>query len=186
MIIPEIQTQTEPDTAPSPRHRKRLGRPTMGLDHLNKLDGTADAKTRARLILETLTGERSIPDAAEQLGIKEARFHVIRDEALQAIVKALESRTPGRKPKPAPTAKDLRIAELEAALQDMGDKLHAARIREKLALTLPHVFAERSETATTSGKKTTDRETSKRKPQASPRGKPRKKKGAHRLRPKKH
>lgn len=66
---------------------------------IDGLDGSTQAKAKLKMIVETLAGDRTIPDAGEILNLGESRFHVIRQEALQAALAAMEPKPIGRPPK---------------------------------------------------------------------------------------
>jgi hypothetical protein len=118
---------------------KRRGRPGLGVRHADALDGSGDAKERLALILETVTGERSVADAAAALDVSEAHFHRLRERALQGAVQALEPRPSGR-PAAVVDAKEERIVELEEALAMRDIELRAAQLREEIALVMPHLY----------------------------------------------
>jgi len=52
-----------------------MGRPNKGIDHIDNCDGSRLSKRRIKLILLTITGELSVQDACEKLGIQRAREH---------------------------------------------------------------------------------------------------------------
>lgn len=56
-----------------------------------------EARKRATVILETMTGLRSTQEAAEALGVAPARYYQLETYALQGMVEALEPRQRGRK-----------------------------------------------------------------------------------------
>jgi hypothetical protein len=60
---------------------------------------------------------------------------------LIAALKALEPATPGR-PSRAPSPEQVQIDELKEQLRHKELELQAARVREELALVLPHVNAD--------------------------------------------
>src|SRR5262249_10979586 len=64
---------------------------------------------------------------------------------LQAALSWLEPRSCGRPPRSTSerTDKDARVVELETALRDLRVDLRAARIREEIALVLPHLVERR-------------------------------------------
>ena len=80
---------------------QRLGRKPLTTEHVNTLAGSSRAKDRLRVILETLRGELTIPDACSLLGIGEAQFHHLRHTWLQEAVELLEPRRVGRPPRAA-------------------------------------------------------------------------------------
>lgn len=109
---------------------------TSGADLVNGLDGSEHAKRWCRSILETLSGETTVVDAAKGLDCNEAYFYRIRGRALQAMVQDLEPRRTG--PKPAePDPKAERISELEDELRHAKAILEAASARVSLTLALP-------------------------------------------------
>lgn len=88
------------------------------------------------MILRTLTGELTIAEASEQLGIKQARFNDIRRQALKAAVADLEPRRPGRPAKqPDPQAEEL--ATLQSRVVELEQELKVSEVRTELALALP-------------------------------------------------
>ena len=90
------------------------GRPPAGPRIVEKLEAAPQAKRRLRTILETITGESTISDASARLGIRPARFYVIRDQAMQAAAERLLPRPSGR-PRKQLTSEERRIREDPAA-----------------------------------------------------------------------
>ena len=116
------------------------GRPTDGPNHVDRLTGPDDRKHRLRVILETLSGRKTVKQASAELGISEARFHVLRREALQAALDGLEPRHAGR-PREADAAEaagDPRA--LREEIEDLRGQLHAAEVRTEIGLTMPHLL----------------------------------------------
>ena len=104
------------------------------------LGGSAEAKRRLALILETLAGQQTVRGAARLLGLGARRFHILRRQFLRESVDRLEPRAPGRPGRELAVA-DERIAALEAELQRLRIELQAAQIREEIALAMPQVVA---------------------------------------------
>jgi transposase-like protein len=127
----------------------RRGRKPSGAQLVDRLAGSAHAKGRLKIILETLSGQKPIPQACAELGIQESMFHKMRCQMLQTAVDRLEPRPAGRKPQ-LTTTEAQRIAELEAELTQTRVDLKAAEIRRELAETLPRLGRGREP-----GKKTT-------------------------------
>jgi hypothetical protein len=77
--------------------------------------GSKDAKRMAALILETLAGLRSAPEASEAMGIALARYYVLEARALEAIIQAMEPRPRGRPRTPEAELERLRadVSRLE-------------------------------------------------------------------------
>ena len=63
----------------------RRGRKPTGTNLLEHLEGSERAKARLKAILETLSGERSIPEVCEELGIQESMFHRVTDASKLAL-----------------------------------------------------------------------------------------------------
>jgi transposase-like protein len=128
------------------------GRHPSGPEYVDQLQGSALAKERLRIVLQTLAGEYRVQEACQLLGICEQRFDQLRRQALQAAVHGLESKPSGRPRHEESVGPDdvialrQRLAELEAELQ-------ASRVREEIALVLPRVGSHPSDTE----KKTTPR-----------------------------
>ena len=146
------------------------GRRPAGPEYVDQLDGSTLARERLKVVLQTLAGQCRVAEACERLGICEQRFHQIREEALQAAVAALEPRPAGRPPQSATTP-----APSQALLEQVEHlevQLHASRVREEIALTLPQHAAAKQE-LTEPEKKTRRRR--QRKKRASQRSRPAKK-----------
>ena len=134
----------------------RRGRKPTGTNLLEHLEGSERAKARLKAILETLSGERSIPEVCEELGIQESMFHRVRSEVLQTALDRLEPRPLGRPRRQVPE-QDLRMAELEEESLRLHMELKAAEIRRELAENLPRLGKPQTDSATGPGKKTTAR-----------------------------
>jgi hypothetical protein len=116
-----------------------MARPPKGVDHVDKLDGSAEAKKRVKTILETIAGEKSVAEACEALGVSEARFHELREEILAAAVEGAEPGRAGRPPK-IESANGDEIKKLQAELQELRIELQASRVREEVAIAMPHLL----------------------------------------------
>jgi transposase len=113
------------------------GRPPMGAEIVEHLSGSSQAKQRLAVILRTLAGEISVPQACQELGVGETRFHELRNETLQHALDDLEAKPRGRPPS---AQEDARVAELQQQILTLKTDLRAAQIREELATMLPHVM----------------------------------------------
>ncbi len=114
-----------------------MGRRTMGFAHVEGTDGSAEAKRRVRLVLETLSGERGVEEACAELGVSPARFAVLREAALQGSVSALEPKAPGR---PAAAPQDPEVETLRKENRELRRDVEVARIREEIAIAMPHLL----------------------------------------------
>ena len=115
------------------------GRKPTGPDLADRLEGPDESKRRLKAILETISGNRTIADAAAEIGVGEARFHELRNEVLQAALAALEPRPAGR-PARERTEADPRVVELESQIRELDLEVKASHVREQLALHMPHVL----------------------------------------------
>src|SRR5262249_56597818 len=75
------------------------GRRPAGPELAGRLEGSAQARRRMRVVLETIAGVRRVQEACAELGICEQRFETIRAEAIRAGIAALEARPVGRPPR---------------------------------------------------------------------------------------
>jgi len=130
------------------------GRYPAGPEYLDHLEGSAEAKRRAKVILQTLMGELRILEACQLLGICEQRFHQLREAMLQAALARLEARPAGRPRRPAEPAE---VAALREQLADQQLQLRVAQVREEIALVLPQGTQPGVEAGVTVEKKTTQR-----------------------------
>jgi len=113
------------------------GRPPLGSQLVERLEGTPQAKDRLRAVLQTLSGEASIPQACQELGIGESRFHEMRSELLQSMLENLEGRPRGRPP--SDLGADARVQQLQQQVLALTADLRASQIREELAIMLPRL-----------------------------------------------
>lgn len=116
-----------------------MARPPAGPKHARKLDLSEIAKKRTEVILENLAGQKTVDEACEELGIKRAYFHQLRDRFLMEGGQGLEPGVPGR-PRRRTDPKDEKIAELETKLAQTEVELRAAEIRAELAVAMPQVL----------------------------------------------
>jgi hypothetical protein len=115
------------------------GRTPWGPEYVEQLAGSAEAKRRAKIILETVTGQLRVQEACQALGLSEQRFGQLRQEMLQAAVASLEAQTAGR---PRRAEESPEVAALREQLAALHDQLRAAQVREEIALTMPEVRQE--------------------------------------------
>jgi transposase-like protein len=105
---------------------------------LDRLEGSSHAKQRLQVILETLSGQRTIPDACEELGIQDSMFHKMRGQVLQTALDRLEPRPLGR-PAQVPSPAEEHVTELERQIEHLQIALKAAEVRRDLAERLPRL-----------------------------------------------
>jgi hypothetical protein len=112
------------------------GRYPSGPEYVEHLEGSEKAKERLRVILETMMGKWRVGEACDRLGICEQRFRQLRQELLQAALECLEGLPAGRPRQPEESQE---TAELRQQLEALKRDLHVTRVREEIALGLPHV-----------------------------------------------
>ena len=115
------------------------GRPPERLRHVDRLEGPGELKQRLRVILETLTGDRAVADACEQLEVCEARFHALRKDALEGALAGISPGRAGRPRKEEPSPPG-RVSELEEEVMVLKDDLERANLRADLALAMPDLM----------------------------------------------
>jgi hypothetical protein len=118
------------------------GRPGLGPKIVERLDGPDQTKLRLKVLLENLAGSCSVLEACQRLGISQARLHQLRSSMLQAAMQTLQPRPAGR-PAAVPDSTSEHIADLQRQLQHLRIELHAAQLREEIALAMPHLLRPR-------------------------------------------
>jgi len=102
------------------------------------MEGSEQARRRLRVMLETISGQKRIAEACEELGIGEAQFHKLRQKMLKGALAMLEPSAAGRPP--ATNAdEDERIAGMQEENRQLRIELRVAQIREEVALLMPHL-----------------------------------------------
>lgn len=116
-----------------------MARRPAGPKMIENVDGSGEAKRRAQVILETISGHRSVADACAALGVGEARFHELRARLLEAGVEAMEPGPVGR-PLKVPPAEADEVRRLKDEIRELRIDLQAARVREEIAAVMPEVL----------------------------------------------
>jgi hypothetical protein len=115
----------------------KTGRPPKGGGLIDRMEGSEEAKRRAKAIVSAMAGELTVREACDQLGVGEARYFQLRDRFLMEGITGLEPR-PGGRPRKEPDA-DAPMKALEARIARLELELKAARLREEIALVLPRL-----------------------------------------------
>jgi hypothetical protein len=110
---------------------------------VNRLDASEHARQRVRLVLGTIAGTTSIIDAALALGVSESAFHKIREQVLQGALGAAEPKPIGRPPTAVVPSLDAAAESVAQQNRRLRIELEASRIREEIALTMPHLLTGR-------------------------------------------
>lgn len=115
------------------------GRPPKGPELADNVEASEQARLRLKVILQTISGVLTIPQACQQLNLSEARFHELRSEWLQSAAQALEPKPLGRPALTTPQ-EHTEIQRLRERAENLEIHLQAARVREQIALTMPHLL----------------------------------------------
>ncbi|MCE9560976.1 MAG: helix-turn-helix domain-containing protein [Planctomycetes bacterium] len=115
------------------------GRTPVGPELTEKLAGSALARERMQVILETIAGECRVQEACKQLGICQQRFERLRVLAIEAGIAALELKPAGR------PAKILSETEIEnIRLKQQNAELEAELIPLHAQVSFPIAYVGRS------------------------------------------
>lgn len=116
---------------------QRVGRKPLSTAHVDYLSGSARAKDRLRVFLETLRGTLTVPDACRLLELSEAQFHHLRRVWLQESLELLEPRRVGRPAKQDDAAElTRRCAQLVENVAMLRTQVQGAQVREEIARIL--------------------------------------------------
>jgi hypothetical protein len=94
-----------------------------------------------KLFLQTISGEVSVGEACQLLGICESRFYDQRNAWLHDSLGRLEPRAPGRPRKEEPTLSAEEAAALRQRVAELEARSAAVEVQAELVRTLPHVIA---------------------------------------------
>ena len=90
-----------------------------------------EARKRAEIILKVRSGRLSASDGASELGVSRKTYYQWEHRAVDAMLKALTEKAPGR-PKSSPEKQ--RSQQLECLLADKQKELEKIRQREQLII----------------------------------------------------
>jgi transposase-like protein len=115
----------------------------LGVQLVDSLEGSAPAKEKLKVVLETMVGTKTVSEACAELGLGETALRELRGQALQELVRLMEPRPPGR-PKQEALPREQEVAALQAENQELRLKLRGLQIREEIAVAMPHLLKGRS------------------------------------------
>jgi hypothetical protein len=111
------------------------GRKPVGPALAERVSASEQARTRLKVLLETITGAKTMEQACRALSIQKTQLFKLRIRVLEAAAAALEPQPIGRPPqRVGPQA--ARIAALEAQIHELKLELEASRVRVELAQAL--------------------------------------------------
>lgn len=114
------------------------GRPIIGVDLIERLDGPRAMRRRVRIVLATIAGSLTIAQACAELGVGRTQFHKLRWRVLEGAVEGLQPRPRGR-PRQQPLV-SAEIQQLHARIRELEDALTTTALRSEIALTMPHLL----------------------------------------------
>ena len=106
-------------------------------DLVERRAGSEEAKRKAALLLEAITGKLTMAEAAERLGVTEAMAYRLRDQLFEGAIGSLEPGRVGRPP--ARPEVDPEKTELEGKVRVLERELEASRIRAELLRWIPQL-----------------------------------------------
>lgn len=114
------------------------GRPVIGVDLIERLDGPRAMRRRVRIVLATIAGSLTIAQACAELGVGRTQFHKLRWRVLDGALEGLRPRPRGR-PRQLPLESP-DVQQLHARIRELEDALKTTALRSEIALTMPHLL----------------------------------------------
>ena len=114
------------------------GRPIIGVDLIERLDGPRAMRRRVRIVLATIAGSLTIAQACAELGVGRTQFHKLRWRVLESAVEGLRPRPAGRPRQQSLDSPE--VAQLQARIRELEDALKTTALRSEIALTMPHLL----------------------------------------------
>lgn len=106
----------------------RVGRKPQGWKLIERLSADESSKARLKAFLRTMTGECTVDEACQELGIEKSRFFVLRNAWLEQAAHLLDPKSAGR---PRKTADETETKSPE--VRQLKQQLMAAELRARLA-----------------------------------------------------
>ena len=114
------------------------GRPIVGADLIERMDGPRGLRRRVRIVLATRSGTLTIAHACAELGVGRTRFHALRWQVLAGAMDAVKPRARGRpRREPAVSAE---VVALQARIRELEIALRTTALRSEIALTMPYLL----------------------------------------------
>lgn len=109
----------------------RVGRKPQGWKLIDQLSADESCKARFTAFLETMSGQRTVREVCQELGIQQSRFFALRNQWLQEAVDLLAPKPMGRPRNALPDEPP--VEELKQQVHDLQQRVLAAELRAKLA-----------------------------------------------------
>ena len=106
----------------------RVGRKPQGWKLIERLSADESSKARLKAFLQTMTGECTVDEACQELGIEKSRFFILRNTWLEQAAHLLDPKSAGR---PRKTADETETPSPE--VRQLKQQLMAAELRARLA-----------------------------------------------------
>jgi hypothetical protein len=114
------------------------GRPIIGVDLIERLEGPRAMRRRVRIVLATIAGTLPIAQACAELGVGRTQFHKLRWRVLEGALDGLRPRPRGR-PRQQPL-ETLEVQQLQTRIRELEDALKTTALRSEIALTMPYLL----------------------------------------------
>lgn len=111
----------------------RVGRKPQGWKLIERLSADESSKARLKAFLQTMTGQCTVDEACEDLGIEKSRFFVLRNTWLEQAAHLLDTKSAGR-PRKA-MSDEPQVADLKQQVHQLQQRLLGAELRARLAET---------------------------------------------------
>lgn len=114
------------------------GRPIIGVDLIERLEGPRLLRRRVQIVLATVAGALTIAQACAELGVGRTQFHALRWRVLEGALEALRPRPRGRPRRDDGASAEVRV--LEARIRELELALRTTALRSEIALTMPFLL----------------------------------------------
>lgn len=105
---------------------------------MDEIPGNRESKRRAKLILQTITGELSVDEACALMGVGPTQFANLRTQGLKAMADSFDPKPVGRPAKvemsPSDSAAQKRVAALERENRLLRAQVELAALRREASL----------------------------------------------------
>ena len=115
-----------------------MARPNKGANHVVEIQGNRESKRRAKIILQTITGELSVKEACRLLGVGPTQFANLRTQGLKGLVDSMDPKPVGRPTEtesvsPTDPVEQKRLVDLERENRLLRAQVEVAALRREAA-----------------------------------------------------